>query len=125
MAYKCAARRRLGFAPAVIRLYAASAQPEAAMSCCSYWLALARGYPAQFQHSMPDVPVLRQVSRSNRLSAGSYHLVKRTALLKFGIAIPAEFTNPARSGIEAYDDTALNMFHGDGSWGGGNGCAWI
>src|SRR6267154_4726827 len=87
MAYKCAARRRLGFAPAVIRLYAASAQPEAAMSCCSYWLALARGYPAQFQHSMPDVPVLRQVSRSNRLSAGSYHLVKRTTQLKFGIAI--------------------------------------
>jgi hypothetical protein len=64
---------------------------------------------------MPDVPILRQMGRSNRLSAGNYHLVKRTALLEFGIAIPAEFTNPARSGIEAYDDTALNMFHEEGS----------
>jgi len=55
------------------------------------------------------------MGRSNRLSAGNYHLVKRTTLLEFGIAIPAEFTNPARSGIEAYDDTALNMFHEEGS----------
>jgi hypothetical protein len=117
--------RGLNIAPAVINLYAIAAQPKATISCCSYWLALARGYPAQFQHSMPDVPILRQMGRCNGLSAGSYHLVKRATLLKFGIAIPAEFTDPARSGIEAYDDTALNMFHEEGSWGGENGCAWI
>jgi hypothetical protein len=117
--------RGLNIAPVVINLFAIAAQPKPTISRCSYWLALARGYPAQFHHSMPDVPILRQMGRCNGLSTGNYHLVKRTTLLKFGIAIPAEFTNPARSGIEAYDDTALNMFHEEGSWGGENGCAWI
>jgi hypothetical protein len=56
------------------------------------------------------------MGRRNGLSTGSYHLVKRATLLKCGIQIPAEFANPAGSGIKADYDAALNVFHGDGSW---------
>jgi hypothetical protein len=51
--------RGLNIAPVVINLFAIAARPKSTISCCSYWLALARGYPAQFQHSMPDVPIFR------------------------------------------------------------------
>jgi hypothetical protein len=48
---------------------------------------------------------------SNGFTAGSNHLVQRTASGELGIEIPAKFTNAAGSCVETMDDGSCDMFH--------------
>jgi len=68
-------------------------------------------YPAQFEHPVADVAILRQMGGSNRLATGGNHLVKRAALMELGVELPAEFTRPTGACVEAIDDGWINVFH--------------
>jgi hypothetical protein len=65
----------------------------------------------QFDHPVPNIAILGQMRRSTSFAAAGYHLVERAAMREFRVEIPAEFTRPAGTCVEAIDDGCVNMFH--------------
>jgi hypothetical protein len=92
-----------------------------------HWLRRGEGRagsdPAQFEHAVADVAVLRQMGGSNGFAGGCHHLIKRAASVKFRVEFAAEFTRPTGACVEAADDGWISMFHEGGSWRGENGFA--
>jgi hypothetical protein len=66
---------------------------------------------AQFEHTVPNVSILGQMRGSACFTAAGHHLVEWTAMAELGIEVPAKFTGPARTGVEAVDDGWVDVFH--------------
>jgi hypothetical protein len=73
---------------------------------------LGRGAASEFHHTVPDVPVFRQMRGGNRPSAASDHLIKRAAMVKLRVKVTAEFTWPTGAQVETTGGSAIDMFHG-------------
>jgi len=52
---------------------------------------------------------------SGSLSSGYDHLVKRVALVEVRVEILTKLTRPAGAAIEAAGESAIYVFHGEGS----------
>jgi hypothetical protein len=86
---------------------------------------LSGSHPAQFEHPVADVAILRQMGGSDRFAAGSHHLVERAPLKELGIEIPAEFARTAGACVEAIDDGWVNVFHERRLLGGLDGAQFV
>jgi hypothetical protein len=70
---------------------------------------------SEFQHSVPDISVFRQMRGSRGFSSGYDNLVERMTLVKVRIEILTKLTRPAGAGVKAIYNSAINVFHGGGS----------